>query len=107
MQFGGVGLEPSKCGCPVDSRLPPAGQRQLHNVPSPIIHFFHNTRLDTISSLVFLFMLECNPKWGVVPTFFVVSDLAVVRCRARSVNRVEIGDVHRSWNGNRLDNQYY
>ena len=31
-----------------------------------------DTRLDTISSLVSLFMLEWCPEWGVVPTFFVI-----------------------------------
>ena len=36
---------------------------------NPIIHPRKDTRLDTISSLVFLFYVGMIPEMGVVPTF--------------------------------------
>ena len=63
---------------------------------------------EKISDLIqfqvwYFFMLE----WGVVPIFFVILDFVAVWCCDGTAIRAEIGDVYRSWNGNRLDNQYY
>jgi len=51
-------------------------------------------------------MLEWNPKWGVVPTFFDILDFMVAWSFSGIVFWVGMGYSYRSMNGNRSDNQY-
>ena len=56
---------------------------------NPIIHPRKDTRLDTISSLVFLFYVEIMPGFGCYFNFFVILDFVAVWCSAEMANGVE------------------
>ena len=58
---------------------------------SPIIHPRNGTRLDTISSLVFLFYIGIIPGIGCCSNFFVILDFSVVWYRTGIVFGVAIG----------------
>ena len=72
-----IGFEHSKCNSPADCCLPPAGRQQLLTLcpmgtmaPNPMIHPRKGTRLDPISSLVFLFYVGMMPGMGYCSNFF-------------------------------------